>query len=80
MSSGFSLRYSPSTSSSRKRPTRHSRNCLFVSFLACLVLITLNFVLVYESDIKQEQNKRVEEDLQGEKNEREDKMEVEHVH
>ncbi len=51
-----------------------------MSFLACLVLITLNFVLVYESDIKQEQNKRVEEDLQGEKNEREDKMEVEHVH
>ncbi|KAK0491589.1 hexose transporter [Armillaria novae-zelandiae] len=37
---------------------------------------------LYESDIKQEQNKRVEEDLQGEKKQREgeDKMEVEHVH
>ncbi|KAK0230186.1 general substrate transporter [Armillaria fumosa] len=37
---------------------------------------------LYESDIKQEQNKRVEEDLQGEKkqSEGEDKIEVEHVH
>ncbi|KAK0190362.1 general substrate transporter [Armillaria mellea] len=37
---------------------------------------------LYESDIKQEQNKRVGEDLQGEKRqtEGEEKMEVEHVH
>ncbi|KAK0207086.1 general substrate transporter [Desarmillaria ectypa] len=37
---------------------------------------------LYESDIKEEQNKRVEEDLQGEKkpSEQEGKMEVEHVH
>ncbi|KAK0443916.1 major facilitator superfamily domain-containing protein [Desarmillaria tabescens] len=37
---------------------------------------------LYESDIKEEQNKRVEEDLQGEKkpSEQEDKVEVEHVH
>ena len=74
-----------STSCGQRRPRKHSKSCHSVGpIFVCTCVAILTNIPVYEGDIKQEQVKRVVEDLgEGEKKQSDEgpeKREIEHVH